>query len=66
MNSSQLMVDLFPDGPRAYASLTRTKVEEVLAEWAEFEEGYQDWLDKRAAEAVEAMDKDTEYIKRYE
>lgn len=49
---------LIMDGKRAYANWTDADLEREL-------EAYNKWLDERAREAQEAMDKDLEYQQQY-
>lgn len=51
--------EIVADGKRAYANWTQTELELEL-------EGYNEWLDKRALEAQQAMDEDEEYQKKYD
>jgi len=49
---------IISDGPRAYANWTQADIDRELHE-------YHQWLDERAREAQEAMDKDLEYQQQY-
>ena len=49
---------LIMDGKRAYANWTQADLERELHD-------YHQWLDERAREAQEAMDKDLEYQQQY-